>query len=195
MLALIYMASGFGRRFGSNKLLYELQGRPLYQWGFVHLQEAAAVLKAQLIVVSSYGEILDWCKKQQALVVLNQESREGMAASLRLGVAAAGNAEAYAFFVADQPYLTAETILKFLQGFTASGCRCGCFNCGGVDGSPAVFAAVYRQQLLGLKGDRGARSLLRAEPENVWRFTAPVEELLDIDTLADVPAVKPSPES
>ena len=195
MLALIYMASGFGRRFGSNKLLYELQGRPLYQWGFNHLHAAAKVLKAQLIVVSSYGEILDWCKKQQALVVLNQESREGMAASLRFGVAAAGSAEAYAFFVADQPYLTAETILKFLQGFTASGCSRGCFNRSGVDGSPAVFTAVYRQQLLGLKGDCGARSLLRAEPETVWRFTAPAEELLDIDTPDDVPAVKTSPKN
>ena len=186
-IALIYMASGFGRRFGSNKLLYELQGRPLYQWGLTHLQEAAGKLGHRIIVVSSHEEILTWCAAEQIRAVQNRKSLEGMAASLRLGVEAAAGAGAHAFFVADQPYLTAGTIVRFLNGFEVSGKDRGCFLTGGVEGNPAVFKNIYRGRLLALQGDRGARSLLRVNPEDVWHFTAAAEELRDIDTPEDVP--------
>ena len=63
-LSMIYMASGFGRRFGSNKLLASLGGRPLYMYGLTALAEAAVLLQAegtecQLITVSQYAEILE----------------------------------------------------------------------------------------------------------------------------------------
>ena len=39
--AFIYMASGFGSRFGGNKLLEQLEGKPLYRHGLDTLREAA----------------------------------------------------------------------------------------------------------------------------------------------------------
>lgn len=44
-IAMIYMASGFGRRYGSNKLLENIEGKPLYCHGLSALQEAAGKLK------------------------------------------------------------------------------------------------------------------------------------------------------
>ena len=44
-IAMIYMASGFGRRYGSNKLLENIEGKPLYYHGLSALQEAAGRLK------------------------------------------------------------------------------------------------------------------------------------------------------
>ena len=41
-IALIYMASGFSRRFGGNKLLAPLAGKPLYRHGFDHLQDGVS---------------------------------------------------------------------------------------------------------------------------------------------------------
>ena len=38
MIACILLASGFGRRFGSNKLLYEVHGIPMYQHALHMLQ-------------------------------------------------------------------------------------------------------------------------------------------------------------
>ena len=34
-VSLIYMASGFGKRYGTNKLLTEFQGEPLYLHGLL----------------------------------------------------------------------------------------------------------------------------------------------------------------
>ena len=40
-VSLIYMASGFGKRYGTNKLITEFQGEPLYLHGLLSLQKAA----------------------------------------------------------------------------------------------------------------------------------------------------------
>ena len=39
MIHIIYMAAGNSRRFGSNKLLYELDGKPMYRHLLDHLVE------------------------------------------------------------------------------------------------------------------------------------------------------------
>ncbi len=56
-IALVLMASGYGRRYGSNKLLEEFRGKPL----FVHALEQAAGSGADSIcVVTRYLEIRDY---------------------------------------------------------------------------------------------------------------------------------------
>ena len=109
-LALIYMASGFGRRYGSNKLLEMVGGKPLYLHGLETLVEAAGELKKggraenlqgkervsgaeggmeiRLIVVSQYGEILERAKQLGAVPVYNPNSGEGITASIHLGIEA-----------------------------------------------------------------------------------------------------------
>ena len=109
-LALIYMASGFGRRYGSNKLLEMVGGKPLYLHGLETLVEAAGELKEggraenlqgkerasgveggmeiRLIVVSQYGEILERAKQLGAVPVYNPNSEEGITASIHLGIEA-----------------------------------------------------------------------------------------------------------
>ena len=126
-LAMIYMASGFASRFGENKLLFPFRGKPLYCHGLEHLTEAAELLAAGdgsrpfLAVVSQYQEILDMAKKQGLCAVTNYESWKGITASLRLGTRAAGERDAYLYFVADQPFTQAETICAFVRGFAESG--------------------------------------------------------------------------
>lgn len=77
-IALIYMASGFSRRFGGNKLLAPLAGIPLYRHGFDHLQDAARRIESalscscRLYVVCQYDEILSWCRAHDAIAVKMQ---------------------------------------------------------------------------------------------------------------------------
>ena len=51
----VLMASGAGSRFGSNKLLHPVEGRPLIQRAFAALP---AALFDRAVVVSRYPEIL-----------------------------------------------------------------------------------------------------------------------------------------
>lgn len=48
-LSLIYLAAGNSRRFGENKLLAELDGRPLYRYGLDALKQAAASLDGSAV--------------------------------------------------------------------------------------------------------------------------------------------------
>jgi molybdenum cofactor cytidylyltransferase len=191
-IAAIYMASGFGRRFGSNKLLYNLKGKPLYQHGFEQLQVALERLQTdgvclyRLVVVSQYDSILDWTRQQGAVTQRNMAAAEGICASLRAGIEAAGAVDAYAFFVADQPFLQAATIAGFLSGFATSGKALGRVCSKGVFGNPTVFSQPFKAELLGLHGDRGGSIILRRHPEQVWSYKVQPEELRDIDTLENL---------
>ncbi len=54
----MYLASGSSRRFGSNKLLHEVDGQPMYLWGLEMLQALVHARKdCTLTVVSRYEEI------------------------------------------------------------------------------------------------------------------------------------------
>ena len=57
---LIYLAAGSGRRFGGNKLLYPLEGRPLFSYGLETLCRAVELRpECELTVVSRYPQILE----------------------------------------------------------------------------------------------------------------------------------------
>lgn len=191
-LAMIYMASGFASRFGENKLLFPFCGKPLYCHGLEHLTEAAELLAAGdgsrpfLAVVSQYQEILDMAKKQGLCAVTNYESWKGITASLRLGTRAAGERDAYLYFVADQPFTQAETICAFVRGFAESGRGIGCLTCGRGWGNPVIFSRKYRERLLALDGDKGGRQILEAFPEDIWFMETACGELLDIDRREDI---------
>lgn len=190
-IALIYMASGFSRRFGGNKLLAPLAEKPLYRHGFDHLQDAARRIEAalscscRLYVVSQYDEILSWCRAHGAIAVKNPAAGEGMAASVRLGVEASDAADAWAFFAADQPFLSGETISDFVKQYAQSGCGIGCAVSGSRRGNPAIFSHAYKDELLVLQGDRGGRAILETYEDDLWQFAVPEGELCDIDTRDD----------
>ena len=190
-IALIYMASGFSRRFGGNKLLAPLAGIPLYRHGFDQLQDAARRISVSLscscclYVVSQYDEILSWCRAHDAIAVKNAAAGEGMAASVRLGVETSAAVDAWAFFAADQPFLSGKTISDFVMQYAQSGCSIGCAVSGCRRGSPAIFSHVYKDELLALQGDKGGRAILEKYKDDLWSFTMPEGELCDIDTRDD----------
>lgn len=190
--ALIYMASGFGNRYGANKLLEELDGRPLYRHGLDCLLQVRETLerkgwRAQLLVVSQYEEILTEAARLGAEAVYNGSSSRGITASIRLGTRAAGQeTELLAFFVADEPRLLQETVTGFLTGFGASGYGMGCVCAGDKRGNPAVFTARYREELMALTGDQGGSQLMKRHPGDLWLYQTPEEELRDVDLPGDL---------
>lgn len=186
-VACIYLAAGFSRRFGRNKLLTPLRGNPLFTYGLQHLQEACKQLQGQgrtsaIYVVSSYEPILTAARAAYVSAVYNGQAASGQTASLRAGVRAAPTAKHWAFFAADQPFLQCTTIAAFLLSFFQSGQTIGCVRAGQRRGSPAVFAAAHRDELLALRGDTGGRPLLQKYEQHLWYYDVSPAELVDIDT-------------
>ena len=187
VICCVLLASGFGRRFGSNKLLYELNGTPLYLHALDMLRRLSKRRidgqEIRVVVVSQYEEIETQACKLGAQAVHNPDAVEGIAASVRYGVQAAADAEWMAFFTADQPYLRAETVFRFLETAIHSGTSMASVISAGKPGNPTLFHRSRQQELLQLAGDVGGRSIMKRHPEQVFWFEIPEEERWDMDVL------------
>ncbi len=200
-LSMIYMASGFGSRFGGNKLLTPLEGKPLYRHGLEQLLAAAFSLEKEnsiaweLLLITQYPEILEETAELPVIGILNPFCGEGIAASLRLGTERASvDSDAFLYFVADQPFLCADTLTALVRGFfrvrqegpLGRQRKIACVSQGGQPGNPAVFDRSLREELMRLHGDRGGGRIIRDHPGEVWMLETPPEQLRDIDRPEDL---------
>lgn len=182
---LIVLAAGSSRRFGGNKLLAPLNGRPLYAWGLATLDEVCRERKdCTLTVVSRYPEIRKAAQAMGAQAVDSPDSEKGQAYSIHAGLQALGRVEEGDFFLflpADQPWITPKTISRLLDAasldtWTATAAF------GERVGTPTLFSARLLPDLLALEGDRGGRKLMGRPGEPCLVIQAGSErELDDVD--------------
>ena len=202
-LNLILLAAGSGERFGSNKLLKDINGKPLYRHVFDHLNHyyREHVADCEVTVVSQYSEILEAAVSAGFAAVRNPRPEDGISLTIRLGLEAGSEnnpgrlasfdeddhyqGEGAAFFTADQPYMRYETIENFLQlaHRTQNGMVSAVNN--GVSGNPVFFDRSYYPELMELTGDIGGKRVMNRHLDDVEWFEMSREELMDIDTPED----------
>lgn len=224
-LQIIYLAAGNSRRFrksiaGSpgeeclpesvqkNKLLYKINGKPMYLHLLEHLIRICERHPSwNITVVTQYKKICQTISQtadqmplffQKNLaenlrlnIIYESDSRKGVSYSIRAAVnASPSDTEAYAFFVADQPYLTEKTAENFLTFMEESQAPLGSIRCRNIPGNPTWFSQRYRHELLTLSADTGGRSILKKHAEKIIYFDiSDPKELTDIDIL---PPTNPS---
>lgn len=186
----VVLAAGASTRFGSPKQLVRIGGRPLLH---TVVTRAAEVTGNALIVVLGAGaaELAPLLKHSPGAVVVNRHWREGLASSIRAGVARLPATCAGVLLVlADQAAVTSDD-LKRLAGTWRRRPRCiAAALYGGTTGVPAIFPRSSFTQLAALRGDSGARELLRRSADRLLRVPMPSAEL-DIDTPEDLLAIEP----
>lgn len=202
MIHIIYMAAGNSRRFGSNKLFYELDGKSMYR----HLLERLIEIKDRynklksdspvidITVVTRYREILDYCSCiPDCHAVLSQDSEKGISYTIKAGIMAVqeqkktGMQDYYMFAVADQPYLKSQSVIKLIDKVLENKGNIRLvfsLRCGDAVGNPCVFHSSLISQLLSLEGDKGGRSVAK-KYDCVYVDIADELELMDIDTLSN----------
>ena len=202
MIHIIYMAAGNSRRFGSNKLFYELDGKPMYR----HLLERLIEIKDRynklksdspvidITVVTRYREILDYCSSiPDCHAVLSPDSEKGISYTIKAGIMAVqeqkktGMQDYYIFAVADQPYLKNQSVIKLIENVLENKENkrlVFSLRCGDAVGNPCVFHSSLISQLLSLEGDKGGRSVAK-KYDCVYVDIADELELMDIDTLSN----------
>jgi molybdenum cofactor cytidylyltransferase len=161
----ILLAAGAARRFGSNKLLHPLDdGLPMALAALASLRSAIA----HVIAIVRPGQTLleNRLSEAGATVIECANADEGMGASLAFGVKAARDAAGWIVALADMPYVRPDTIAKIAAAL-AAGATIAAPVYKGVRGHPVGISAAFRQQLEGLSGDEGARSLLRLNEDSV----------------------------
>ena len=86
MIAGLLLAGGASRRFGSNKLVAPLSGRPVVRWSAEAL--AAAVDVVYVVVPPGSEAVHEALDGVPVRWVENPDAREGLASSIRAGVLA-----------------------------------------------------------------------------------------------------------
>ncbi len=190
----ILLAAGNSTRYDGNKLLAQVDGKPMYR----QLLDKVLLLSEELcdkinriILVTQYSEIIEETSSLPITVIKNNYSENGIAYSIELGVEAVRNDspntdDAYMFFVCDQPYLSVDTIKGLIEGYFQSSKGLGCVAFGKRLGNPAIFSSAYREDLLNLYGDTGGKRIIVDHMDDTFLYYAKEEkELMDIDTKAE----------
>ncbi len=187
----IVLAAGSSTRMGRPKQLLPLAGQPLLQ----HVLSAAAASCLDEVIV-----VLGFCAEEigaaldlpaSVRVVVSADSVEGQSASLRAGLrAAAPRATAAAILLGDQPDITRELIDGVAAAFLAAGKPVArpvylARNGRRIPGHPVFLARRTWPEVEQLRGDQGARALLRAHPEWLLEVRVAEEPPGDIDTWDD----------
>ena len=186
----VVLAAGASTRFGSPKQLVRIAGRPLLH---TVAARAAEVTGNALIVVLGSGaaQLAPLLKHTPGSVVVNRHWREGLASSIRTGVARLPpSCAAVLLVLADQPAVTSDD-LKRLAGTWRRRPQCivaALFA--GTTGAPAIFPRYYFSELAALRGDTGARSILRRGADRLVRVPMPGAEI-DLDTPEDLLKLNP----
>lgn len=155
----ILLAAGAAKRFGSNKLLHPLAGGlPMALAALANLRSAIA----HVIAVVRPGQALlkHRLSEAGATVIECANAEEGMGASLASGVKATGDVAGWIVALADMPYIRPDSIAKIVAAL-AAGATIVAPVYKGVRGHPVGISAAFRQQLETLRGDEGARSVLK----------------------------------
>lgn len=190
-IAIVILAAGNSRRFGKNKLFYPVDGVPMYQrtlqtFGSIktqyHLQKKSDYEISDFFVVTRFETVKKECCVYGAVPVHNDEPEKGISHSLVLGLKKAQKADACLFAVCDQPWLTAKSVIRFLEYYVSSGKGIGCIASEGIYGNPCIFSKNYYPELLALTGDKGGKRVLMAHQEDLAVYeVSNRKELSDVD--------------
>ena len=161
----IILAAGASRRLGQPKQLALIAGETLLARTIRVVSESAS--DPILVVVGAHREsILSTLDLNIVQPVMNRDWEQGIASSIRAGVQTllqhCPGAAAVLLVVCDQPRLTREHLRTLVEAYEQSGqAAIAASHYAGNPGIPAIFPSSQFANLLALRGDVGARCLLR----------------------------------
>jgi molybdenum cofactor cytidylyltransferase len=192
------LAAGASSRFGANKLLAPLDGRPVLQ----HTLDAVAAAGVEdvVVVLGAEAEAVEaaivWRSECR---VANERPEDGISSSIRVGLDAAvevPGADAVLIVLGDQPTLRPGVIRAVLAVAESPGAATAYFVRPRYADDPAPNPVLVRRTAwalaAGLEGDWGLGPLMANQPDRV--VEVPVAGANpDVDTPADLAAVAATP--
>ena len=184
---IIILAAGSSSRFGGIKQLLQFNKKTLIQ--NVIDEATNAELNPVIVVTGAYAnEVSKKIDNKKITIVFNEHWGKGMASSIVTGLQQAllvnNKIENIIIAVCDQPYISSILFQQLSDKKRKSGKSIVASSYAGTLGTPALFSKKYFNELLNLKGDEGAKSLIR-KYNNETTFVLFKKGNIDVDTQKD----------
>ena len=185
----VVLAAGASTRFGSTKQLVRVNGRPLLHTIVSRAAELAGH-SVTVVLGAHAGELAPLLKHSPAAVAVNREWSEGIASSIREGLAhTPATADGVMIVLADQASVTTDDLRRLASVWRRNPSSLVAAQYAGGIGVPAIFPRWCFRELNELRGDRGAQTLLQRHVDRLVRIPMPSAEL-DIDRPEDLLALE-----
>ncbi len=178
----VIMASGLSKRFGTNKLLQDIDGKMLID-RVLELTEGE--LFAGRVVITRTEEVASICKEKQIPVILHTCPNRND--TVRLGTEYLKEMDGWVFCPCDQPLLKRESIEKLLDAPYVHDDLLARLHWKETLGTPIFFGKKYFDELCNLPEKKGGSYIVKKNPEKVQLVSVQDEkELWDLDTPEDL---------
>jgi molybdenum cofactor cytidylyltransferase len=189
-VAAVVLAAGSSTRLGQPKQLAPIAGRPALSYALDALR-ASRVERIVLVLGHAADEIAAALDLTGITVVRNDAYAEGQSTSVIAGVKALGDDVGAALMVVgDQPLIASTTVDAIVRAYEETGGPCIVPLYEGEWGNPVLLARATWPLLDNLKGDTGARPILRKHMDMVLEVPVPGPLLDDIDTPEDYARIR-----
>lgn len=180
MIAGLLLAAGRSRRFGADKLCAKLDGKAVIRWSMAALSPLDAVY---VVIPPGADAVTQALSRLDVRFVVNLGRDEGMASSIRAGIAALpDDVAAVVIALADQPRGSPAVTRALVDRWHAGGVRAVAPSYQDGRGHPVLFGRACFPALLALRGDVGARGVLEELGDRAATVEVPAARPADVDT-------------
>lgn len=185
----VVLAAGKSTRMGAPKQLLLLGGRTVLEQTLENIR--CAGVDEIVLVLGSYAETIRQQLPPSAFtglkLVVNQSYGQGMASSLREGLAALEpNVDASLIVLADQPFTRPETLRRIVDRYVQSDGQIVIPSYRGFRGNPVLLDRSVFAEVMALEGDIGCRAVFGSHLEGIIKVEVEdIGVLLDIDSRDD----------
>ena len=177
----VIMASGLGKRFGSNKLMADFHGSPM----ICRVLDATENIFSSRVVVTRHIEVAELCKARGIETVFHDLPYRSD--TVRLGLEAMPETDRCMFTAADQPLLRRETVASLAMASKNCPDHIWRVCWEGTPGTPAVFPKWTYEELCDLPEGKGGGAVIKKYPERIRTVNArDMYELKDVDSHEDL---------
>jgi len=183
----IILAAGRSSRLGKPKQLLNYQGKTLLEHT-IHAVKESSVQSIILVLGSGFESVINEIDINGLHIIKNDNWETGIASSIVSGINAlydiAPLPDAAILMVCDQPFVTGSLLDELIAAQKTTGKPIIASKYEDTIGTPALFHKSFFLQLIGLKGDSGAKKIMQQYPDEVTTISFPLGSI-DIDTPDD----------
>jgi molybdenum cofactor cytidylyltransferase len=181
VIAGILLASGASTRFGGDKLLATLEGRPVVRWSAEAL--AGAVDDLVVVVRDEASPIREALEGLPVRWAINPDAEHGMSTAIRAGIAAVpADVDAAIIALGDQPLVDPRVAEALVARWREGGATAVQPRYADGHGHPVLFDASLFPTLRALEGDVGARAVLDSAGDALALLSVAGLRPIDVDT-------------